>query len=115
MPTTTPQSLTPTIHHNTMSTIQNIQPSAISESKSAKKKKAKAEAAAPTPPAPSESEAAGGRRPSDGATNGADGSYESPYLKELHKYVSYGSKSCKVHSTDLFVLLGIFVTSRRSW
>jgi hypothetical protein len=71
-----------------MSTIQNSQPSAHPESKSAKKKKAKAEAATPTPAAPSESEAAGGRRASDGATNGADGSYESPYLKELHKYAS---------------------------
>ncbi len=71
-----------------MSTIQNSQPSTHPESKSAKKKKAKAEAATPTPAAPSESEAAGGRRASDGATNGADGSYVSPYLKELHKYAS---------------------------
>ncbi len=70
-----------------MSTIQNTQPSAHPESKSAKKKKAKAEAAAPTPAVPSESEAGRGRRASDGATNGGDGSYESPYLRELHKYV----------------------------
>lgn len=68
-----------------MSTIQTTQLRNNSESKSAKKKKAKAEAAAPIPAVPSESEAAGGRRGSDGATNGADGSYESPYLKELHK------------------------------
>ena len=67
-----------------MSSIQKTQSSAQSESKSAKKKKAKAEAAAPTPNASLESEA-DGRRPSD--TNGADVSYESPYLKELHKYV----------------------------
>lgn len=76
-----------------MSTMHNTQPPIDNlESKTAKKKKkAKAEAAAVTPAAPSESEAAGGRRASDGATNDADGPYESPYLKELHKYKKPGS------------------------
>ncbi|KAK4696601.1 hypothetical protein P7C71_g1352, partial [Lecanoromycetidae sp. Uapishka_2] len=70
-----------------MSSIQNNQISAHPESKSAKKKKAKAEAATPRPAAPSEPEAAGGRRASDVASNGADGSYESPYLRELQKNI----------------------------
>lgn len=59
---------------------------ASTESKSARKKKAKAEAAAnvvavPTPENRSDT-------PShDAKANGADGSSESPYIKELQKYV----------------------------
>lgn len=69
-----------------MSTIQNPQTSSNSESKSAKKKKAKAEAAAPSPAAPPEPETTMGQTAADGTTNGGDGAYESPYLKELYKY-----------------------------
>ena len=58
------------------SSIQN--PEVHSESKFAKKKKAKAEAAAAAAPTPVESAA-----PTESA-NG-DGSYESPYIKELYK------------------------------
>ncbi len=68
-----------------MSTIQNPQPSSHSESKSAKKKKAKAEATAQPPIAPPEPEATAGQTAPDGTTNGVEGAYESPYLKELYK------------------------------
>ena len=70
-----------------MSTTQSSQPQPHPESKSAKKKKAKAEAPAQSSAATPEPDAAGGLN--DGATNGADGAYESPYLKELYKYVTH--------------------------
>lgn len=70
---------------STMSTTQDPQPSSHSESKSAKKKKAKAEATAQPPTAPPEPDAAAGQTATDGTTNGVDGAYESPYLKELYK------------------------------
>lgn len=54
------------------------------ESKSAKKKKAKAEAAVETS-APSAPEVAQSNNPAD--SNNGDGSYESPYIKELYKWV----------------------------
>jgi hypothetical protein len=57
------------------------------ESKSARKKKAKSTESteAPKPPAPATE-----TTPSNGATESAngDGTYESPYIKELYKYVS---------------------------
>ena len=68
-----------------MSTIQNPQNSSQSESKSAKKKKAKAQAAAQSTTTAPEPEATAGQTATDGAPNGGDGSYESPYLKELYK------------------------------
>lgn len=68
-----------------MSTIQNPQYSSPSESKSAKKKKAKGEATAQPPIASPEPEATAGQTATDGNTNGLDGAYESPYLKELYK------------------------------
>lgn len=56
------------------------------ESKTAKKKKAKAEVAqSQPPPASTESEVGARRDSADGAVNGADGTYESPYIKELQK------------------------------
>ena len=72
-----------------MSTIQNTQPQSRPESKSAKKKKAKAEAPAQPSAATPEPDAAAGHTATDGTTNGADGAYESPYLKELYKYVTH--------------------------
>lgn len=68
-----------------MSTIQNPQSSSHLESKSAKKKKAKAEATAQPQIATPEPEATAGQTATDGTANGVDGTYESPYLKELYK------------------------------
>ena len=56
-----------------------------SESKSARKKKAKAEAPTRTAASPTEPESGAGQTAVDGAATGADGSYESPYIKELYK------------------------------
>ena len=67
------------------------------ESKSSKKKKAKAEIAqTQLPPASTESEAGARRDSADAAINGTEGSNESPYIKELQKYVF--SKPQKRHS-----------------
>ncbi len=62
----------------------------VAESKSAKKKKAKAEVAQSQqpPPASTESETGARHDNADAAVNGADGSNESPYIKELQKYVA---------------------------
>ncbi|KFY05684.1 hypothetical protein V492_08361, partial [Pseudogymnoascus sp. VKM F-4246] len=60
------------------SAIQN--PEVRSESKSAKKKKAKAEAATVASPSPVETSTAT-------ESNNGDGSYESPYIKELYKSI----------------------------
>ena len=54
------------------------------ESKSAKKKKTKAESSA-KPSVPSEPEPVIASAATEATTNGADGAYESPYLKELYK------------------------------
>ena len=57
------------------------------DSKSSKKKKAKAEVAeSQLPPASTESEVGARRDSVDAAANGTDGTYESPYIKELQKY-----------------------------
>lgn len=68
-----------------MSTTQVSNSLAHSESKSAKKKKAKAEAPIQTAASPIEPESGAGQTVVDGAATGADGSYESPYIKELYK------------------------------
>ena len=63
-------------------------PASQIESKSAKKKKAKAEApATPSGIAPTSpgAEAGPGQSGNDAGTNGHEGSYESPYIKELYK------------------------------
>lgn len=65
--------------------LPNTQP----ESRSAKKKKAKAEVAAKGSSVPSDGDAGATQPSADATTNGADGTYESPYLKELYKYVPY--------------------------
>lgn len=70
-----------------MSTAQVSNPSAQSESKSARKKKAKAEVPVQTTASPTEPQSGAGQTALDGAATGADGSYESPYIKELYKYV----------------------------
>ena len=57
------------------------------ESKSAKKKKAKAEGPAKEATAQPEVDAGATKSNVDGSTNGVDGAYESPYLKELYKYI----------------------------
>ena len=51
----------------------------------ARKKKAKSEVPTQSVPAPPEAEAQSGS--ADAVTNGSDGAYESPYIKELYKYV----------------------------
>ena len=68
-----------------MSAIQNNQSQPLAESKSAKKKKAKAEATARPTSAAAEHEVTAGQSNVDITTNGVDGNYESPYLKELYK------------------------------
>lgn len=67
-----------------LSSIPPTQP----ESKSAKKKKAKADVLAKGSSVQSDGDTGLGQASADVATNGADGAYESPYLKELYKYVS---------------------------
>lgn len=62
-------------------------PHAQPESKSAKKKKAKAEVSAKASSVPSDGDAGAAPPAADATTNGADSAYESPYLKELYKYV----------------------------
>ena len=69
-----------------MSSIQTTNLAAQTESKSAKKKRAKAEAAAQSPVA-AEPESGGTQAGAESTTNGADTSLESPYIKELHKYI----------------------------
>ena len=68
-----------------MSAIQNNHSQPPAESKSAKKKKAKAEATARPTSAAADHEATAEQSNADAATNGVDGNYESPYLKELYK------------------------------
>jgi hypothetical protein len=70
-----------------MAAAPNPVPQSQQESKSAKKKKAKAEASAKGSSVPPDSDTGAVQPPMDAPTNGADGAYESPYLKELYKYV----------------------------
>lgn len=68
-----------------MSTAQVSNSLAYSESKSARKKKAKAEGPVQTAASPTEPESGAGQTAVDGAATAPDGSYESPYIKELYK------------------------------
>ena len=68
-----------------MSTTSLSNSLAHSESKSARKKKAKAEAPAQTTALATEPDSGAGQVAIDGATTGVEGSYESPYVKELYK------------------------------
>lgn len=89
-------------------------PPVSQESKTAMKKKAKAKAAAKDITAQPSIEAEGTKPNADNATNGTDGAYESPYMKELYKYVR-GIGCCfrALEMTDGGV--GAFAMSRRSW
>lgn len=72
-----------------MSAPTTSNPPVQNESKSAKKKKAKAEVPAHVSNAPSttpSAEAGAGQAVAETPTNGADGTFESPYIKELYKY-----------------------------
>lgn len=62
-------------------------PAVPQESKSAKKKKAKAEAAAKETTTQPNFEAENTKPTVENPTDGADGTYESPYMKELYKCV----------------------------
>ena len=68
-----------------MSTAQVSNSLAHSESKSARKKKAKAENPVQIAASSTEPESGAGQTAVDGGATGADGSYESPYIKELYK------------------------------
>lgn len=61
---------------------------ALPESRTAKKKKAKAEVVAKESSVQFDGENGNGQGPHDPTLNGADGVYESPYLKELYKYAT---------------------------
>lgn len=69
---------------NTMAATSNATPQPQLESKTAKKKKAKSEAAKQINAVP-EAESAVPAAPVEPTANGADTTYESPYLKELYK------------------------------
>ena len=99
-----------------MSAIQNNQSQPLSESKSAKKKKAKAEAEASArpPSAAAEQEAPAGQT-TDATPNGIDSTYESPYLKELYKYVIILYVARCIWPADPLIQLETSATSRRNW
>lgn len=94
-----------------MATTTGSTPHAQPESKSAKKKKAKAETSAKALSVPSDGDGGAAPPAADTTTNGADGAYESPYLKELNKYVLPSPESD--HQLDhwliIFMLLETFV------
>lgn len=72
-----------------MSAPTTSNPPVQNESKSAKKKKAKAEVPVHVSNAPSttpSAETGAGQAVAETSTNGADGTFESPYIKELYKY-----------------------------
>ncbi|KAL8712813.1 MAG: hypothetical protein Q9220_003021 [cf. Caloplaca sp. 1 TL-2023] len=62
-------------------------PPVLQESKSAKKKKAKAEAAAKEVPTQPKAESEAVKPSIESPSDGSDGPYESPYMKELHKSI----------------------------
>lgn len=76
------------------------------QSKRSRKKKANAENPAQSAPTPADAEAGNGT--ADAASNGADGSYESPYIKELQKYAGVLYMSRGIANT--ITLVGTFVT-----
>lgn len=55
-------------------------------SKGAKKKKAKQDTPTKSPSVTVDTEG-GGEARAEGATNGAEGAYESPYIKDLNRYL----------------------------
>lgn len=85
------------------------------ESKSSKKKKAKAEVAEGQPPPASTEGEVGARRDSaDVALNGAEGTHESPYIKELQKYAWVSCPCIPQCVTNLTSSAEISAISRRS-
>ncbi|SLM34334.1 hypothetical protein LPUS_03083 [Lasallia pustulata] len=73
-----------------MSAPTTSNPPVQNESRSAKKKKAKAEVPVTVPSAPSttpSAEVGAGQAAAEPSTNGADGAFESPYIKELYKNI----------------------------
>lgn len=70
-------------------------PPTSQESKTAKKKKAKAGAAAKETAVQPTVEADVSKSSVDLSTNGADASYESPYMKELYKCVVLDACCCR--------------------
>lgn len=94
-----------------MSSTAVANPAAQQPSKSARKKKGKADAPAKVPTASAETET-GGDSPvaMEGATNGADGAYESPYLKDLYRYDS--ARARLRDTVDGFT--GTYATLRRN-
>lgn len=68
-----------------MSSAAVSNPPTQQQSKSAKKKKGKQDAAAKSPGGSVEVEG-GGESRTEANTNGTDGPYESPYLKDLNRY-----------------------------
>lgn len=72
-----------------MSSTVVANPATQQPSKSARKKKAKADAPTKSPIAPVEIETSDGPAATEGATNGSEGTYESPYLKDLYRYDFY--------------------------
>jgi hypothetical protein len=65
----------------------NTNPQLPTESKSARKKKSsKAEAAASSPAPPSDRADSTTGLDANAKSNGAEGAYESPYIKEIQKY-----------------------------
>lgn len=93
----------------------SMQPAPQQESKSSKKKKAKAEVPAKLPSATSDGETA--QAVTDGHTNGGDAQYESPYIKELYKYVCLCALiivNLNQHANQL-LQPGMSVALRRSW
>lgn len=111
-----------------MASAATSNPQLATESKSRKKKQAKTEvpanASENTSNAPS-GDVGAGATAADGTTNGVEGNYESPYLKELYKLGPPGdlsdlgagrrfalSSEC---TADNCVRVGISGTSTRNW
>ena len=88
------------------STVQN--PDVHSESKSAKKKKAKAEAAAAASAASSPAVPESSNTDTPESAANSDGTFESPYLKELYKSVATPSGSSDTSTISSGLCLPIF-------
>lgn len=64
-----------------------LPPDTTQQSKRGRKKKASAETPAQSTSTPVDADAGNGT--ADAATNGNEGTYESPYIKELYKYAKF--------------------------
>lgn len=92
-----------------MSSAAISNPLTQTESKTGKKKKSKAEVPANASNAPSttpSAEVGVAATATEGTTNGVEGSYESPYMKELYKLVSTHTSLCRVVDVLLRVRSG---------